>query len=195
MPLLPLPIVTRRLILRSFRLDDLETFHAYRDDPEVARYQGWSAPYDRAEAAAFVSSMAGRAPGVPGEWCQIALELRAGGRMIGDCAVRVVEEDSRQAEIGTTLSSIHQGKGFAVEAVANLVDRLFADLGLHRVRAVCDTQNAGSVRLLERLGFRREGHFVENIRFKGAWGSEYAYALLETEWKTLRDRWSAAEWI
>jgi RimJ/RimL family protein N-acetyltransferase len=46
-------------------------------------------------------------------------------------------------------------------------------------------ENVASWRLLEKLGFRREAHLIENIFFKGAYGSEYHYALLEREWKKL----------
>jgi aminoglycoside 6'-N-acetyltransferase len=51
------------------------------------------------------------------------------------------------------------------------------------VRAICDAENLASAKLLERIGMRREGHFVENIWFKGKWGSEYWYGLLKEEWE------------
>ncbi len=63
-----------------------------------------------------------------------------------------------------------------------LLDYLFCELALHRVTATCDALNDASAKLLERVGMRREGHFIENIWFKGAWGSEYNYALLQREW-------------
>jgi RimJ/RimL family protein N-acetyltransferase len=63
-----------------------------------------------------------------------------------------------------------------------LLDYLFNELNLHRVIAECDVENIASYRLLERLGFRREAHLIENIWFKGAWGSEFHYAILEREW-------------
>jgi RimJ/RimL family protein N-acetyltransferase len=57
---------------------------------------------------------------------------------------------------------------------------------LHRVIAISDVENTASFRVLERLGFRREGHFVENLMFKGKWASEYHYAMLAREWENLR---------
>jgi RimJ/RimL family protein N-acetyltransferase len=63
-----------------------------------------------------------------------------------------------------------------------LLEYLFGELHLHRVIATCDVENIASFRLLERIGMRREAHLVENIWFKGAWGSEYSYALLYREW-------------
>jgi RimJ/RimL family protein N-acetyltransferase len=58
----------------------------------------------------------------------------------------------------------------------------FCELGLHRVYAITDQENTPSVALLERLGMRREGAFVENAWFKGRWSSEYLYAVLRDEW-------------
>ena len=74
-----------------------------------------------------------------------------------------------------------------MEAVTRLLDYVFGELCKHRVFAVTDTRNVRAVRLLERLGMRREGHFIRNIWFKGSWGDEYLYALLEEEWSQSRD--------
>ena len=174
---------TERLTLRSFQDGDTQAFAAYRSDPDVARYQDWDVPYSIEEATKFVEAMkAANPPGTPGEWYQIAIEHKEQGNLIGDCVFHVLAEDARQAKIGFTLSSNHQGQGYATEAVTSLLDYLFGELQLHRVHAICDVENLASSKLLERLGMRREGHFVENIWFKGKWGSEYLYALLRDEW-------------
>jgi hypothetical protein len=69
-----------------------------------------------------------------------------------------------------------------LEAVLCLLGYAFGDLGLHRVVAITDQENEPSFTLLERLGMRREGCFVQNAWFKGRWTSEYLYAVLEDEW-------------
>jgi RimJ/RimL family protein N-acetyltransferase len=173
---------TKRLLLRPLRDADVEPFAAYRSDPEVARYQGWDAPYSMEQAAAFIDEMKHKQPAVRGEWYQLAIELKAGSELIGDCAFHILAADGQQADIGITLARRHQGRGYATEAATRLLDYLFHDLGLHRVGAICDVENLASARLLERLGMRREGHFVENVWFKGRWGSEYLYALVQEEW-------------
>jgi aminoglycoside 6'-N-acetyltransferase len=170
------------LLLRPFDNGDLEPFVAYRSDPEVARYQGWDAPYSEEQARLFLDDMKKRKPGLPGWWYQIAIELRQSGALIGDCAFCVLADYPQQAEIGFTLAQAYQGRGYAAEAVTRLLDYLFGDLKLHRVRAVCDVENMASSRLLERLGMRREAHFVQNTWFKGRWSSEYWYAILREEW-------------
>lgn len=177
---------TQRLKLRPFQKSDLTPFVAYRSDPEVARYQGWDAPYPVEKAVAFIEEMAQSTPGTNGNWYQFAVELQETGAMIGDCAFHTLAQDNRQAEIGFSFARSYQGFGYATEAVNRLLTYLFEALELHRVTAVCDVENIASARLLERVGMRREAHFVDNIFFKGAWGSEYVYALLQYEWLTFR---------
>ena len=177
-----IPIHSERLIIRPFRDSDLEPFLAYRNDPEVARYQGWSVPYPRQTALDFIAEMK-TAQIQPGSWLQLALEMQPGGEMIGDVAIHQMKSDPRQAYLGYSLARAYWGRGFASEAIRAVLDLLFNQLELHRVVAECDVENDASWRLLERLGFRREAHLLENIYFKGAYGSEYHYAMLEREWQ------------
>ncbi|MEM7799093.1 MAG: GNAT family protein, partial [Chloroflexota bacterium] len=172
-----------RLILRRFEDRDIEPFATYRSDPDVARYQSWEAPYTIVQSALFVETMNRSAFAVPGEWYQIAVELKRTGYLIGDCAFCISKDDGQQAEIGCTFDQGFQRKGLATEAVKRLLEILFDEFGLHRVHAFCDVRNTASFHLLERLGFRREAHFIESYWSKGAWTSEYSYALLASEWK------------
>lgn len=177
-----IPIHSGRLIIRPFRDSDLEPFLAYRNDPDVARYQGWNVPYARESALEFIAEMKTR-QFTPGEWLQLALEVRETGETIGDVAIHCMKSDPRQAYLGYSLARAHWGQGYAGEAAQAVLDLLFGELNLHRVVAECDVENVASWRLLERLGFRREAHLVENLFFKGAYCSEYHYAILECEWK------------
>jgi RimJ/RimL family protein N-acetyltransferase len=163
---------------------DLRAFSEYRSDPEVARYQSWDAPYSLDQAAAFWEELKRTQPGAPGAWYQLAVERQSCPGIIGDCAFHILEDDAQQAHIGFTFSRLYQKQGYATEAVRGLLDYLFEELQIHRVSAICDVENKASARLLERVGMRREAHFIENIWFKGAWGSEYLYAVLEREWKS-----------
>ncbi len=175
---------TERLQLRPFQESDLLAFAAYRSDPEVARYQSWTPPYSFDQAVAFLENMKCARPGTPGAWYQLAVELQSRPGIIGDCAFQVLPDDERQAQIGYTFSRSFQKKGYATEAVRALLDFLFVEYRLHRVTATCDAENLASARLLERVGMRRESHLIENIWFKGAWGDEYSYAILDREWLT-----------
>ena len=97
--------------------------------------------------------------------------------------LHALKDQPGQVEIGFTLASEYQGKGYATEAVSGLLDYVFRGLCKHRVTAITDARNAAAARVLEKVGMRREGHFIQNVWFKGAWGDEYLYALLGHEWR------------
>ena len=182
---MPFALETDQLLLRQFRDSDLEEFLAYRCDPGVAQYQGWDVPYEREMGRSFIDEMKNALPGTPGKWFQAAVELKSSKALLGDCAFHIMANDARQAYIGITLARPNWGKGYGEEACRRLIDYLFYELNLHRAVAECDVENVASFTLLKRLGFRREAHLVENIWFKGAWGSEFHYAMLEREWKRI----------
>jgi len=154
---------SERLILRPFQEADIAPFAAYRSDPDIARYQSWEPPVTLEQAAKFVGEMKNARPGVPGEWYQWAVERKAAAGLIGDCAFQIMPHEPGQAEIGFSFARAYQGQGFAAEAAGRLLNYLFGDLGLHRVVAITDAENLAAARLLERLGLRREGTFVENV--------------------------------
>jgi RimJ/RimL family protein N-acetyltransferase len=106
--------------------------------------------------------------------------------MIGDVAFFIKREDERQAIIGYSLARPFWRKGYAFEAVSALLAYLFDQMNLHRISAECDVDNVPSWSLLEKLGFRREAHLIENFYLKGAYGSEYQYAMLLREWQQRR---------
>jgi len=179
-------LVTERLSLRPFRVDDLEAFVAYRSDPEVARYQSWDDTYSMADAESFLSSQREPAFGLAGEWLQLAIVDRETGSVYGDCAVRVATDQPATAEVGVTLARASQGKGLATEALTAVLAELFERRGMHRVVAEADDRNASVRRLLERLGFRCEARLVEADWFKGEWSTLRVYAMLDREWHQYR---------
>src|SRR5260370_3578489 len=144
------PLEPTRLRWRHFTDADLGLFMAYRNDPEVARYQGWEG-ISEPEARAFLQEQKEVQPGVPGQWFQIAVELKETGTLVGDCALKIEEHDERQAEIGYTLSPAYQGHGMASEAVLSVLENAFVTLRLHRLIAITPCDNAASVGLLECL--------------------------------------------
>jgi len=174
---------TQRLIIRNFSASDLESFLAYRNDPEVAKYQGWTFPYPREKAAAFIDEMKDVHAPKQGQWIQLAVELKESGEMIGDVAARVKSTDARQAVFGYSFASAHWRKGYATEALTAFIDYLFEDVDMHRITADCDVENSASWKTLEKLGFRREAHFVESFPVNGEYISEYHYGMLQREWR------------
>jgi len=63
-----------------------------------------------------------------------------------------------------------------------VIDYLFNDLNKHRIIASIDPNNTNSIRLVERIGFRKEAHFVESLLINGKWADDLIYALIEKDW-------------
>ena len=80
----------------------------------------------------------------------------------------------------------YAGHGYATEGAAEIVELAFSGLGAHRVSGRLDARNGASARVLEKLGMRREGLFIENEYVKGEWTDELVYAILAPEWRALR---------
>ncbi len=108
----------------------------------------------------------------------------AGGQLVGDVVLMFHSEEHRAGEIGYVFGPQFHGHGYATEAVAALLDLAFRGLGLHRVVARIDARNDASAKLAERLGLRREAHFVSNEMFKGEWTDEVVYAMLADDWRS-----------
>ncbi|MBL7746761.1 MAG: GNAT family N-acetyltransferase [Chitinophagaceae bacterium] len=177
---------TERLLIRNLRASDLINFHAYRSNPEVTKYQGFDV-FSMQQAEDFIKEQTDKEFGNPGEWVQYGMENKATGQLIGDCAIKLDGNDTRLAEIGITISPSEQKKGYAKEALLSILDYLFSLPDFHRVTETVDAANTASIQLLKSTGFRQEGHFIENIFFKGQWGSEYQFAMLKSEWLKLKE--------
>lgn len=176
-----LPIETERLRLRHFQESDLAAFLAYRNDPEVARYQGWESTTPE-QGEEFIAEMRTSEPGTPENWFQFALALKIDDQLIGDIGLRI-QDNGRQGMVGYTLTRNAQGQGYMTEALIAVVELAFQQFNLHRIIALVDPLNTASWKLLERIGFRREGHFVEHWWNKGRWVDDYQYAMLQSEWQ------------
>ena len=177
-----LKINTPRLLIRNLELSDLDAFHRYRSKEEVMLYQG-SNVMNKAQAKEFILDQKDKQFGKAGGWVQYALENKATGILIGDCAIKLQATDPRIAEIGMTISPTFQRKGYGKEALLAITAFLFDTKKLHRIIETVDAENTASIRLLQSTGFRKEGYFIENIFFNGKWGSEYQYAMLRREWE------------
>jgi RimJ/RimL family protein N-acetyltransferase len=176
------PIATERLVLRPLRADDAEAMLVYRSDPEVARYQGWE-PETLSDVSEFIAALVDVEPNTPGTWLQLAICLGSSGELIGDIGLHFPEGRDHEAEFGITLNPIHQGRGYAAEALRAALGYLFGSLGKHRVYGSADPHNEASLRLMERVGMRREAHFRESLWFKGGWADDVICAILEREWR------------
>jgi len=179
-----LNLETQRLRIRNLKPSDLNEFHSYRSNPDITKYQGFDVMTIE-QAAAFINEHSDKEFGTAGEWVQYGIENKETGKIIGDCAIKLDQHNVRIAEIGITISHLEQKKGYAKEVLWSILSFLFDTEQIHRVVETVDAENIASINLLKSAGFRQEGHFIENIFFKGKWGSELQFAMLKREWEKL----------
>ena len=173
-------IETRRLILRSFKLDNWQALFEYLSDPKTYEYEPGN-PIDEAEAKA-ISNQRSKSDDF------IAVALKDTGTLIGQLSFKQTEPlELKCWELGYIFRAKYQGKGFATEAAVAIVKYGFQKLPVHRIVANCNPENMASWRVLERAGFRREGYLRKNIFFRKTpegepkWTDTLEYAMLESD--------------
>ncbi len=174
------PLATERLILRAFRAEDAGDLFEYLSDPQTYCFEPGE-PIDHDQAARQAADMAAS----PDFW---AVELKASAKVIGQIYLKQIEPlELRTCELGYILSPAFQRQGYASEATAALVTHALTARGMHRVVAHCNPENVASWKLLEKIGFRREGLLRQNIFFRRnaagepIWTDTYVYARLAAE--------------
>ena len=182
--LITMRIVTDRLVLREFVIDDWPAVLAYQRDSRYLQFYPWT---ERTEAAVrdFVGMFVDQQAERPRRKFQFAITVLDDGRLIGNCGVRRKPANDWEADIGYELAPVYWGRGYATEAAIAIVNFGFRELKLHRISSWCIADNAASARVLERVGLHLEGRLRENEYFKGRWWDTLLYGLLESEWKTL----------
>lgn len=175
-----LPHSTPRLVLRRFDDTDLQPFVAYRNDPEVARYQSWSmlAPTD---AQRFIREMKSARIGEPGEWFQIAIAERRTNRLLGDIGMCVDVERPTHMELGFTLALTAQGQGYAREAVQAWIARTFQHTAITTILGITDSRNMPSRKLLQALGMQWVR--TDEGELKGEACLEETYVVTAAHWQ------------
>lgn len=175
-------IRTERLLLRELEETDAAACNEYERIPEVVRYQS-NGVRTLQESLEYIQKSRETILVEPRLTFDLAVVLPGEDRLIGRAGIHVTDLEIREGTIWYVLHPAHWGKGYIVEAMKALVDHGFGELGLHRVTADCDPGNHASARVAEKLGMRREAHFVENAWIKGVWVDSLIYAILDREWK------------
>src|SRR6478735_9861130 len=178
------PIETARLLLRPYREADIHVLHDIQSRPEVVRYLYWE-PRTRKQVEKVIRESSDQIDGEGGA-LTLAIHPRGSDTMVGDVVLMYHSEVHRQGEIGYVLHPDHQGHGYATEAAREMLRLGFEQLGLHRIAGRLEARNSASAAVLARLGMRLEAHLRENEWVKGEWQSELVYAVLATEWASLR---------
>lgn len=171
-------LFTDRLEIRPIHKNDAEDIFAYRSNAAANQYQDF-VPKNIDEIHNFISSCAEELDEV-GTWFQLAISLKGHSMVIGDIGLNFIDED--QVEIGCTIARDHQEDGYATEAFMTVIDFLFQTLEKHRIIASIDPRNVASEKLLKRIGFRKEAHFVQSYLQNDEWLDDVQYGLLHSEW-------------
>jgi len=172
---------TDRLILRNYQLKDLNDFYELMSQEFVARHQGFT-PLSLEKCEQWLTKRLDNDS-------RLVCELKENGKVIG--ALEQIEEDNGNYTIGYEFSEKYGKKGYATEGVKALIAHLFLSLDARRICADMDEGNVNSWKLVERLGFRREAHFIEcetSFNEKDEHGNPvlvncFVYALLKREWQ------------
>lgn len=176
------PLETERLALREISSADEGDVHEYASDPEVSRFECWG-PNTVEVTREVVQGWLKQQEQWPREEVNLAVELKSERRLIGVFTLRAKIDESQTAEFGFAFNRSYWNRGYATEAARTVVGTAFQRLRLHRVWAGCDTRNVGSYRVMEKLGMRREAHFVKDVWQKHEWRDSYRYAVLAEEWR------------
>jgi len=173
-------IETTRTLLRPIAPEDAELVFSYRSDSEANKYQSWI-PNSLDQVIKFISKNPDKI-NQPESWFQLVIIEKITAKIIGDIGIHFIGHDNFQSEIGITLSKKSQNKGFAIETMTAIIDYLFNELKKHRIVTSIDPKNINSIKLVERLGFRKEGHFKESLMIDGQWVDDIIYAMLRRDW-------------
>ncbi len=168
-----------RVRLRWIEERDLGELFALFAEPEVARFWPWPAFVAPAQAEKLLSDI--RAGFRDRRLFQWGVAWRDDDSLIGTCLLAAVDRVHRHAEIGFALARPVWGSGLMREAVTRLIDFAIGSLGLTRLEADVDPRNLASLRLLECLGFRREGLLRERWRVAGELQDSLLLGLLARE--------------
>jgi RimJ/RimL family protein N-acetyltransferase len=185
-----LPISTPRLQLRLPDLADVPYFLRYVNDPKVHGSSSYRHDrYTRAKEIAYIRSA--HRDAAKGEKLNVAITLRDTGQVIGMAGLVVNDWDNRHAWIGYWLDPPHWHRGYGSEAASALCEVGFRTLRLHRIEARVFSFNQRSMRLLRRLGFRREGRLRSTLYRGGRWHDDIVLGVLRSEFRPFKGAESA----
>ena len=176
----PAPIEAERLRVRLLAESDLPALFEVNADEAVTQLLPYATWTSAADAEAWFRRMADlQATGLA---LQFVVAEKASDKAIGTTLLFRLDEGSRRAELGYALGRAHWGRGLMQEALRALLDRAFDAMALRRLEAEVDVRNPASARLLQRLGFSREGLLRQRWMTKGAARDVEIYGLLRDEW-------------
>lgn len=178
---------TPRLILRRLEMRDAPDLFDYSRDPQVAKHVLWDAQTSVSEARAYVRYMLRRyRAGEPASW---GIEEKETGRVVGTIGYMWYQQDNNACEVGYSLARRRWNRGYMTEALAEVLRFSFEELGVHRVEAQHEVENAASGAVMRKCGMRKEGTLRGRLYNKGRYVDVDLYAMLREDYA----RWKRTE--
>ena len=172
---------TERPILRRLNMADLEFVFGHFGDPTISRFLLGNEPLtSRDEAKEIIEFYLDPLEKTRNRW---GIVLRTENALVGTCGYHNWERRYHRAEIGYDLGHAHWGQGIMSEAVREMLAHGFGRMELNRVEAIVYPENTPSVRLLERLGFHKEGLLRDYLYSLGEFHDHSIFSLLKREWE------------
>jgi len=177
-------LTTKRLVLQEYTTDDIELFHAFRNDPAINKYMNWN-DLSIEESKKIFKEFFDDQKEVKRSFYSFKILLNT--RPIGEVGMnlRGQGECGGIGVLGYYLLRPYWHKGYAYEAAQRVIQYGFEELGLHKIAAFANHKNKKSIKLMKRLGMKKEGKYKEeeyNQR-KGIWEDMVGYGLLKREWE------------
>ena len=177
----PLVVESERLIVRPVEEADLQALMIVNGNDETTRFLPYASWRSLADGRAWFERMS--LMGARGESIQYVVTERTSALAIGTCLLFRYEQSSARAELGYVLGRGYWGRGLMREALVAVISCAFGPYGLRRLEAEVDPLNQASSRLLQGLGFTREGQLRKRWVDKGVAHDTVIYGLLSDEWK------------
>jgi ribosomal-protein-alanine N-acetyltransferase len=159
-------LTTQRLILREFEESDLEAVHLYSSNQEMTEFMDWG-PNTESETAKFLHDCLKNREVTPRINYVFGIVFKGDSHPIGSIGIEIESEIHQKANFGYILRQDFWGRGVIPEASHALLHFGFVSLKLNRISATVRPENARSIRVLEKLGFLKEGHLREEKKIRG----------------------------
>ena len=176
-------IKTKRLLLREFTPGDWKSVHDYATHPAAYEFMPWG-PNTEQETKQFIEKAINEKGASQRTSYEFAIIHQEKNKLIGGFGLKCDPQIEYNCEIGYCLSPDYWGNYFAMEGVTGLITYAFKVLSMHRIYAVVDPKNSRSIKLLEKLQFRKEGVFKEHKFIRHKWRDSNIYAILNSEWNS-----------
>ncbi len=173
-------IETDRLILRRLQYSDTQDIFDYARYPEVSKHLIWEAHETEMDTLEFLNFVMEKYnKNQPAPW---GISLKEESRIIGTIGYLDWDKKNYKAELGYVLHCYYWKKGYMTEALQRVVDFGFNKMYLNRIEARTVPENIPSQKLLEKVGFKKEGLLREQMIVKNRFKDFHMYSIIKKEY-------------